>query len=310
MLFNLNKVKEWASCVVAVLLVWPLGGVRADEILKVASLHPLLSDMAREVGGNSIEVFEVILPGDDPHSFSLSPGMLMKISHVELVLAMGKSLEPYLDQLRDNLPTSIEVFETGRNIPSIEISKERDLFLMGPQENEGDVDPHWWHSIKNFQRAVRDVEEKFSEHYPAGAGEFRENARLYNRRLEELYRWAKNEIAVIPRSQRKLATPHASFTYFCKEFSFKYLPIQGLTNFQDPGPGRLAQIIEVLRKQHIQVVFPEKNSNPRVIMSIVKETGMAVGSPLMADIVDAEHTTYEKMVRYNVSSIVEALEEK
>jgi len=39
MLFNLNKVKEWASCVVAVLLLWPT---------QILASHAPLSGKAEE----------------------------------------------------------------------------------------------------------------------------------------------------------------------------------------------------------------------------------------------------------------------
>jgi len=46
--------------------------------LKVATLHPLLGDLARKVGGANVEVVDLIGPNGDPHHFEPTPADLQR----------------------------------------------------------------------------------------------------------------------------------------------------------------------------------------------------------------------------------------
>ena len=73
------------------------------EPIKVASLSTVLTDIARNVGGDRVEILEIIKPGSDPHLYEPTPGDIKKISSVQIVLASGLGFEPYLDKLRSSV---------------------------------------------------------------------------------------------------------------------------------------------------------------------------------------------------------------
>ena len=52
-----------------VLMLFGLGAAQAAE-LKIASLHPLLSEMARNIGGEAVEVVDLFPANGDLHSFA------------------------------------------------------------------------------------------------------------------------------------------------------------------------------------------------------------------------------------------------
>ena len=65
-----------------------------------------------------------------------------------------------------------------------------------------------------------------------------------------------------------------------------------------------------MRREHILAVFPESTVNPRMLQSLVGETGARVGAPLYADGLGGDQSdaaTYEAMYHHNVSAIVSAL---
>ena len=133
-------------------------------------------------------------------------------------------------------------------------------------------------------------------------------AKAYGEDLEKLYRWTKKQVNTIPRSQRYLATAHAAFGYFCKEFGFKALPVQGLTKERSPKPHYLAETINLIRTKNIPAVFPENSANPKVLSAMVKETGVRLGGTLLADAPSEQYPTYLDAYRYNVNTIVGSLQ--
>ena len=58
---------------------------------------------------------------------------------------------------------------------------------------------------------------------------------------------------------------------------------------------------------NIPAVFPESNSNPRVLQTLVKQTGVKVGKPLVAD---GRGYSVKGMFQHNVTSIVAVMAPK
>lgn len=275
--------------------------------LKVCTLHPLLTDLAKQVGGGDVEVVSLMPAGTDPHQFSPSAAQLAKMREAKIVLAMGKNLESFLPKLGDQLRQGQVLYEVGRTIPSITI-KDGPLFVCCPSHAFGAIDPHWWHSIKNVQRAVGDIAEEFGELDPANRATYEARAKAYEQRLDRLRVWAKAEVSKLPRSSRKLATAHAAWGYFCKEFGFQSVPLQGLHKEQNPTPKYLQTTIGMIETHRVRAVFPEQGANPKVLQSIVKHTGVKLGGTLNPSGTGSGSAgTVEGMMRHNVSTIVSAL---
>ncbi|TLD71510.1 hypothetical protein FEM03_08280 [Phragmitibacter flavus] len=279
----------------------------AQSQLKVASLHPLLGDLARQVGGQQVQVVDLLKPGGDIHHFEPTAREVSAASGIQMVLASGKGLENYLGKLRDSLGTGVQIIEVGKPIPSIKIDPSNDMFLCCPAHAAGGIDPHWWHSAENMRRAARTIADAFSAADPANATTFKANADTAQKHFAELKKWAQQELAAIPRSDRKLVTAHAAFGYFCKEYGFKSVPILGLAREDEASPKYMTETINVIRDHKIRALFPEDQANPKVLEEIARETGVKIGKPLIADGTSPDAHTFETMLRHNVSAIVAAL---
>ena len=115
--------------------------------LQVSALHPLMADLARQVGGDRVKVVDLVGEGGNPHRFEPRPDDLARMQASALVLAAGKGLEPYLNRLHDSLQ-GVRVVEVGSNIPSLTLTRDGDGAAGTP-------DPHWWHGVENMRRAAR-----------------------------------------------------------------------------------------------------------------------------------------------------------
>lgn len=285
------------------LLVLPLllfQVTRAAEIT-VATLHPLLSEIVREVGGERVEVIDLIAKNADPHHFEPTPENLSRAGGADLFLASGRGLESFLPAITTLIGPRSRLVEIGASLPaSGEICTDHDHGAHGDAH-----DPHWWHSIDAFRRATLIVANLFSEFDPSGREFYQANALAYRARLDGLDRWVRRQIATIPRDRRILASTHAAFGYFCHDYGFEAIPIQGVNREQMPDPAALAALIARLKDEQVPVIFPEQESNPKILDAITRDTGIRLGEPLIADGSTAE--SYEAMIRHNVSALVAAL---
>ena len=282
--------------------------------MRVAALHPLLADLARQVGGERVEVYDVVGEGGNLHRFEPRPADMKRMQDSALVLASGKNLEPYLDRLKAALD-GVAVIEVGRTIPTLRVAAGKggqDHGGASHREEDthavGSLDPHWWDSVDNMRRAARVVAMVFAEKDPAGKDDYLKRAMAYGQRLEELKHWANKELGKIPRGQRKLVTAHNAFGYFAKEFGFEVIAVAGLNHEQNTTPRELAETIETVKSAGVRAVFPEINSNGKVLDSIAAATGTRIATPLIADgNGTGKDAGFEAMIRHNVNTITQAL---
>ena len=275
----------------------------AGAQMKVASLHPLMGDLARQVGGERVSVTDIGKVGMDVHTFAPTPKDLKAMGGSQLVLASGKNLERYLPALADSLG-GIPILEVGKSIPSRTISGGDALYVCCPDHSHGTVDPHWWHDVGNMERAVKVVEKQLTKMDPAGKDYYKSRSKVTRDRYKNLDRWVKAQVATIPKGQRKLVTAHAAFGYFCQAYKMEPIFVLGLSDDHEVPAQELAKEVALLQKEQVRAVFPEKNSNPKVLAQIAKQTGAKTGTPLIAD---GAAASYDAMMQQNVTAIVKAL---
>jgi len=286
----------------------------AETPLRVITVHTVLTEIAQTLGGPEVHVLPLVAPGTDPHLYEPTPADVRRLKEADLVLAAGLGMESYLPRLARELRSDTVISVGDRLAP--------ELLLKGGPHSHSDaqgnahdhgsfngVDPHWWHGIPQVMAATQVVADAFSERRPAQAHLFRARAESYVRRLEVLRVWAKNEMATIPAERRVLVSSHDAFGYLVHEHGFTVYPLLGFSTAGEVDARHVARIIRLIRAKNIHAVFSERSTSPRVIEAIVRETSAKLAPALSADGLgrDSALATYEGMMRFNISTIVEAL---
>ena len=281
-------------------------GLAQAAPMQVSALHPLMADLARQVGGERVRVYDLVEEGGNPHRFEPRPADMKRMQSSAVVLAGGKGLETYLDRLRSNLP-GVTIIEVGRGIPSLTVGKDA-VYACCPNHGMGSLDPHWWQGVDNMRRAARVVAQAFGEKDPSAKDAYLANAAAYGKRLDDLKRWAKSELGKVPRGQRKLVTAHNAFAYFAKEFGFEIIAVAGLSKEQNTTPQEQAKTIDAVKQAGVRAVFPEKGAGTKALDAISKATGAKTAEALIADgNGTGKDAGFEGMIRHNVNAITRAL---
>lgn len=288
-------------------LAFLMGNVSsASAGLKVVTMHPLMTDLAKQIGGKQVEVTGLMAPGEDIHRFSPSSSDMAKASSADVVLISGKGLEIYLQKLQKSLPKSVRVVQAGNAVRSIKVSASSSLFVCCPAHAAGSIDPHWWHSISGMKKVASYVAKQFGKADSSGASVYKANAEAYGKRLDELSAWAKREVAKVPRERRVLVTAHAAYAYFCKEFGFQSVPVAGLSG-GSVSSKYLAETIAQIKKHKVVAVFPEENANQKALNSIIAATGTKKGGLLIADGSARGVDSYDAFIRHNIKAVTGTL---
>lgn len=266
----------------------------AQGALKVASLHPLLSDMARQVGGDAVEVVNLFPENGELHAFEPTAADVAAAAGAQLVLACGKGVEPYLEDLRDSLPAKTRIVELGAAVP--------DVYLPGSKV----ADPHWWNSPVAMKRASRSLRAALEAAAPEDKATFAKGQRAYSTQMDALVREARLAIATIPQEQRVLVSSHAAMSHFCKDFGFSALAVHGIAQESEGDTASLARILAELRRQSVPCLFYGVNEPPKVLQTIAAQVG-AKALPLALDGINPATPGYAELFRFNVKNIVNGL---
>ena len=266
----------------------------AQAVTKVASLHPMLSDMARQVGGDAVEVVNLFPENGELHAFEPTAADIASAAGAQLVLACGKGVEPYLEDLRDSLPARTQVIELGQSVP--------DVCLPGSTI----ADPHWWNSPAAMKRASRALRSALERVAPADKATFARGQRAYAAQMDTLVREARLAFARIPQEKRVLVCSHAAMSHFCKDFGFTLLAVHGIAQESEGDTASLARILAELRQKSVPCLFYGVNEPPKVLRTIAAQIG-AKALPLALDGINPATPTYAELFRFNVRNIVEGL---
>ncbi len=262
--------------------------------LKIASLHPLLSDMARQVGGDAVEIVDLFPENGELHAFEPTAADVAAAAGAQLVLACGKGVEPYLEDLRDSLPARTQIIELGRTVP--------DVYLPGLYI----TDPHWWNSPIAMKRASRALRTALEQVAPEQKATFAKGQRAYSSLMDTLTREARLAFMGIPQQNRVLVCSHAAMMHFCEAFDFSAIAVHGIAQESEGDTATLALLLARLRSRAIPCLFYGVNESPKVLQTIARQVG-ANTRPLVLDGIYPEAPTYAAMFRFNIRNIAEGL---
>ncbi|MBL1418406.1 MAG: zinc ABC transporter substrate-binding protein [Moritella sp.] len=177
--------------------------------------------------------------------------------------------------------------------------------------DHGDIDPHAWHSIKNVKAYIHNIAKGLIQVDPANTDDYQKNAKDYIQKLDKLELKINAQLATVPKTQRKVITPHDAFGYFARDFNVTFLAPQGTSTGSEASAADVAKLIKQIRHDKVNAVFMENIADNRLIEQISRETGAKMGGKLYSDALsspDQPAATYLKMMQYNVDTIVNALQ--
>ncbi len=177
---------------------------------------------------------------------------------------------------------------------------------------EGSCDPHLWMDPHNVIYWVLMIRDSLSVLDSGHADSYAANADAYIQELVALQsEFILPTLAELPAENRILITGHETLGYFAAVFDFELVTtIVPLSETMiEPSAREVADLIDRVRDAGVAAVFGDTYSPGRVLEVIAAETGVKIAS-LYSDTLsdsDGPAATYLDYMRYNVSTIVEAL---
>lgn len=282
--------------------------------MKVFCTTGQVADAIRNLVGDDAEVVGIMGPGVDPHLYSALPSDILALKQADIVFYNGLHLE-------GRMAETLESFAGKKPVVALaEVLVERkDKRLRRPSEFEGYYDPHVWHDVLLWADCVDYAAERLAEFDPANADGYETRAAEYRRKLEELDKYCRSEIARLPQERRLLVTTHDAFGYFSAAYGLEAIGLKGISTDDEADFQHIDEVRDLLVSRKIPAVFVESSTPPALMHQLVElcanaghklHVGLTPDDELYADAlgpVGSGADTYEGMIRANVDRIVKGL---
>ena len=275
--------------------------------LKVVASFSILGDLAREVGGDRIELHTLVGPDSDAHVYQPTPANAKTIAQANLVIVNGLGFEGWIDRLIKSSGYRGSVVRASTGIKTLKLKHDEHDHGHG---HDSDVDPHAWQDLANAQRYVDNIAQAPAKADPAGQQVYLTNAAQYKQAIATLDGELKNAFNAIAKEKRKVVTTHDAFGYFARAYGIAFISPVGVNTDAEPSAADVGRIIKQIRREKIPAVFMESISDPRLLERIRQESGARIGGVLYSDSLskaDGPAPTYLEMMRHNARTLAGAL---
>ena len=271
--------------------------------LSVVATTTQIGDFAREVGGNKVDVGQILAPNTDPHDYEPRPDDVTRTADAKLVFENGDNLDAWMSKVISDSGSEATVVDLGASVPV-----KRPGESSGPEASQND--PHWWHDPRNAEAAVNEIAAKLSQADPKDRAAFEGNARRYVDELKRLDAGIASCMNTVPAAERKLVTDHDAFGYFAGRYGITVVGavIPSQTTQAQPSAKDLGDLVALIRREGVKAIFPESSLNPKLAEQIASETGATANHTLYGDTLGpagSSGDTYLHMEQANANSMVE-----
>ncbi len=271
----------------------------SQEKPKVLATASMIMDMAKNIGGDHLDIQCIVPIGGDPHLYDPNPTDAKMVARADLILKNGLTFEGWLNELIENSGTkarSVLVTEGIKPITSLTYQNA--------------TDPHAWMDVSNAYVYIKNIKDAFVQLAPEHRESFEKNYASYLLQLQELDQYIFNKIKTIPKDKRILITSHDAFQYYGRHYGIQLEAIMGVSTDAEVRTSDISRLNKIIQSSKVPAVFIESTINPKLLKQVASDNNVAIGGELFADSIgdkDSDAPTYIDMLKHNTDTIVRGL---
>jgi len=282
----------------------------SGEKLQVLGTTGIVADMLREIGGQHVEVAQLMGAGVDPHLYKLTQNDLVKLRKADIIFYNGLHLEGKMAETLEKVARKRKVVALSEVLPESRLHRSGNF--------GGAHDPHIWFDVELWSMTIPGVVHSLSQMDTLHAAYYQEQGETYQKKLLDLDKFVRQEISKIPRNQRVLITAHDAFGYFGTRYDIEVKGLQGISTLTDYGLADVRSLVNFIVERKIPAIFIETSVSNRSIEAVLtgchaKGSPVYEGGSLYSDALGEAgkpEGTYIGMVQANVRTITHALTHK
>ncbi len=281
----------------------------AHAKLNVVTTLPDYAALAREIGGDLVDVTAMGKPTEDPHFVDARPSFIVKLRTADVLIEGGAELEigwlpPLLQTARNS---KIEVGASGRvqasegvhllDVPATLTRAAGDVHASG--------NPHFMVDPIIAKAVAAHIATAFAAADAAHAATYQANNQKFTATIDaKLQEWGR---AMLPFRGQHVAAYHDDWLYFAHRFGLDVNVFLEPKPGVPPSPARLAEVIGLIKANNIKAIIVEPYHNRKIAEKVASSTGASVVDAAQYPEALPNTTTYIQLIDVLVARITTAL---
>jgi zinc/manganese transport system substrate-binding protein len=279
----------------------------AHAELKIVTTTTDYADIARQIGGDKVDVHSVMKGPENVHNVMAKPTEMVALNQADLFVHSGLDTEPW----RDNLLKGARNPKVMPDRPGyVDMSQGIDI-KEAPQgkidRSMGDVhaygNPHYTLNPQIAQRMAVTLVKAMIVVDPANAALYKANARKFVTDMAAVSKEIREKFQ--PFAGLKVVTFHNAWLYFADA-----VPIQIVGTIEPkpsitPSPAQVQETIAMMKREGVKVVICETYDDDRLAQYVADQAGakMVVLPDHVLGVPEAN--SYQNLFRYDVDKLIE-----
>jgi len=278
----------------------------SDHRITIVTTVAPITSIVSNIVGDLADVVGIVPEGTNSHTFEPRPSVAELLATADVVYMNGLVLEEPTKRLaEDSIDADAEIVELG----TLAITPDQYLYDFSFPESGGKPNPHLWTDPTLARRYAEIVTDDMSARDPANAAAYAANFEEFSAIIDEFDAAMRTSFATVP--ARQLLTYHDAYAYFAQTYDWEVVGAIQISDFEDPTPGEVADLIEQVRASGIPAIFGSEVFPSPVLAQIGREAGVEYIDVLRDDDLpgepgDEEHS-WLGLMRFDFVTMTEAL---
>jgi zinc transport system substrate-binding protein len=307
--------KKWiysltlTACTILAGTAWGDNGKVPRVVVSIKPIHSLVAGVMAGVAPPRL----LIKGGASPHGYALRPSEAQALSAADLVIWVGPDLEAFLIKSLASLrkkTRSLELFDALQ--PHLLPIRKGGDWERHEQHESSDhpeaqmFNPHFWLDPVFGKEIIELTTAALIGIDPAHQATYQTNSRRLKNELDALNYELKQTLA--PVQDIPYVVFHDAYNYFERAYNLNAVGAVAFDPERKPGAKRILRIRQKIRELKARCVFSEPQFEPKLIATIIENTGARTGTldPLGTELPEGPEA-YFQLLRQLAASIVEGL---
>jgi len=277
------------------------------RLVVVTTVAPITS-IAANIIGDKADVTGVVPEGTNSHTFDPPPQIAKTLERADVVFVNGLQLEePTFELAEANAKEGSEILKLGdESLPESEY-----IYDFSFPKEDGKPNPHLWTDPLYAIKYADKIKDAMVRRDPANAGYYTGNHRKFVAKATVLSEALKTDQPTIPAGGKELLTYHDAYAYFAKDYGWTVIGAVQPSNFEDPQPKEIADLVDQIKEKKVPVIFGSEVFPSKVLEQIAKETGARYEDTLRDDDLPGEpggpEHSWLGLMRYDYVTMIKGL---
>lgn len=299
-------------------------GTESEEKLEVYTTLFAWEDFTKQIGGDHVNVENVVPAGSDAHTYDPTPQTLTNIAEGDVFVMTGNGMEGFAGEVESTIGNQdVQIAkvaeaanrEEAHNHEEGESEEEHaehaEESNSGDEHDHGGTDPHVWIDPVQAKEAAGAIKDQLVEADPDNEQAYENNYEELAAELEELDE--RFQTLVDESSKNQFIVSHAAYGYWEERYGLEEIAVNGVNAQNEPSTQEINDIIDTAENNDLNAIMVEENIPSDTTDVLQEEIGAEVYTLNNLESASEEEIAdgagYVSLMNENIDNLEKALNE-